>query len=295
MMNIVNDTSMPPESQFEEYRPLLFSLAYRMLGTRADAEDIVQDAYLRWQSASQDEVRAPKSYLTTIVARLSLDSLKSARRKRETYVGEWLPEPIVEPRGSGAVEMAESLSLAFLHILETLSPDERIAFLLREVFDADYAEIATTLETSEPNCRQLIARARKHIRDRRPRFKVDRARQQSVLEQFLAACQTGDPSQLLPLLSPGVVMHTDGGGKAQSTINPIYGADKVSRFFQGIVKKGGLEGITATFVTVNGDPGAMLMEGGNRSGVVSIELDESSRIRAIFFIVNPDKLAGDRH
>jgi RNA polymerase sigma-70 factor (ECF subfamily) len=229
---------MPPENQFEVYRPLLFSLAYRMLGTRADAEDIVQDAYLRWRSASQEEVRAPKSYLTTVVARLSLDSLKSARRKRETYVGEWLPEPLVEPPGSSAVEMAESLSLAFLHILETLSPDERVAFLLREVFEADYAEIAATLDTSEANCRQLITRARKHIHDRRPRFKVDQARQQSVLRQFLIAAQTGDPSQLLPLLSPDVVMHSDGGGKVAATINPIYGADKVSRFFQGIAKKG---------------------------------------------------------
>jgi RNA polymerase sigma-70 factor, ECF subfamily len=281
---------MPPENQFEEYRPLLFSLAYRMLGTRADAEDIVQDAYLRWQSASQEEVRAPKSYLTTVVARLSLDSLKSARRKRETYVGEWLPEPIVEPKGSSAVEMAESLSLAFLHILETLSPDERVAFLLREVFEADYAEIAATLETSEPNCRQLIARARKHIQDRRPRFKVDQARQQSVLKQFLAACQSGDPSQLLPLLSPDVEMHTDGGGKVPSTINPIYGADKVSRFFHGISKKGAIAGITAKFVTVNGAPGALLMQGENRTAVVSIELNDSAQIHRIFFIVNPDKL-----
>jgi RNA polymerase sigma-70 factor (ECF subfamily) len=283
---------MQHENQFEEHRPLLFSLAYRMLGTRSDAEDIVQDAYLRWQSASSDEIRAPKSYLTTVVARLSLDSLKSARRKRETYVGEWLPEPIVEPRGSSAVEMAESLSLAFLHILETLSPDERVAFLLREVFDADYAEIAATLDTSEANCRQLIARARKHIRERRPRFKVDRARQQSVLEQFLFACQTGDPSQLLPLLSPDVEMHSDGGGKVAATINPIYGADKVSRFFKGLAKKGVSVGLTARFVDVNGDPGVVLMQGSNPNSVVSIELNESGLIHRIFLVVNPDKLPG---
>jgi RNA polymerase sigma-70 factor (ECF subfamily) len=283
---------MPPETQFEEYRPLLFSLAYRMLGTRADAEDIVQDAYLRWQSASQEEVRAPKSYLTTVVARLSLDSLKSARRKRETYVGEWLPEPLVEPSGSSAVEMAESLSLAFLHILETLSPDERVAFLLREVFEADYAEIAATLDTSEANCRQLIARARKHIHDRRPRFKVDRARQQSVLQQFLAACATGDPSQLLPLLSPDVVMHSDGGGKVAATINPIYGSDKVSRFFHGIAKKGATAGLIPKFVNVNGAPGALLMQGETRSAVVSIELNDTGLVERIFFVVNPDKLPG---
>jgi RNA polymerase sigma-70 factor (ECF subfamily) len=272
------------------YRPVLFSLAYRMLGTRSDAEDIVQDAYLRWQSASSEDIRAPKSYLTTVVARLSLDSLKSARRKRETYVGEWLPEPIVEPPGTSAAEMAESLSLAFLHLLETLSPDERVAFLLREVFDAGYAEIAGTLYTTESNCRQLIARARKHIRDRRPRFKVDHTAQQRVLEKFLIACQSGDPSQLLPLLSPEVVMHSDGGGKVRATINPIYGPGKVSRFFQGIAKKGATAGITANFVTVNGAPGALLMLGENPNSVVSIELDDEGRIHRIYLIVNPDKL-----
>jgi RNA polymerase sigma-70 factor (ECF subfamily) len=281
---------MPPENQFEEFRPLLFSLAYRMLGTRADAEDIVQDAYLRWRNASTEEVRAPKSYLTTVVARLSLDSLKSARRRRETYVGEWLPEPIVEPPGSSAVEMAESLSLAFLHVLETLSPDERVAFLMREVFDANYPEIAATLETSEANCRQLLARARKHVRDRRPRFKVDPDRQRSMLAQFLAACQTGDASQLLPLLSPDVVLHSDGGGKVRATINPIYGADKVSRFFEGITKKVATAGHTAKFVTVNGDPGALTMHGDDPTAVIAIELDESGLIHRIFLVANPDKL-----
>lgn len=265
-----------------------------MLGTRSDAEDIVQDAWLRWRAASSDEIRQPKSYLTTIVARLSLDSLKSARRQRETYVGEWLPEPIVEPPGSSSVEMAESLSLAFLHILETLTPDERVAFLLREVFDADYAEIASTLETSEANCRQLIARARKHIRDRRPRFKVDRARQQSVLQQFLSACQTGDPSKLLPLLSPEVVLHSDGGGKVRSTINPIYGADKVQRFFFGIAKKGATIGLTPRWVDVNGNPGALLMQGDHAASVVSIQLTESGQIDRIFLMTNPDKISDPR-
>lgn len=281
---------MPHEAQFEEYRPLLFSLAYRMLGTRSDAEDIVQEAYLRWRDAPVEEVRAPKPYLTTVVARLSLDSLKSARHKRETYVGEWLPEPIVEPPGTTKVEMAESLSLAFLHILETLTPDERVAFLLREVFDADYSEIAATLETSEANCRQLIARAKKHIRDRRPRFQVDRDRQQNVLQQFLFACQTGDPSQLLPLLSPNVVMHSDGGGKVRATINPIYGSDKVQRFFKGLAKKGVAIGITTRWVTVNGAPGALLMQGENPYAVVSIQLDECGQILTIFLVSNPDKL-----
>jgi RNA polymerase sigma-70 factor (ECF subfamily) len=280
---------MQPENQFEAYRPLMFSLAYRMLGTRSDAEDIVQDAYLRWRTASVEDVRAPKSYLTTVVARLALDSLKSARRKREAYVGEWLPEPLIDPPGS-SLEMAESLSLAFLHILETLTPDERVAFLLREVFDADYAEIASTLETTEANCRQLIARARKHIRARRPRFKVDRARQQRVLQQFLAACQSGDPSQLLPLLSPEAVLHSDGGGKAAAAINPIYGPDKISRFFRGLANKGIGTRFTAKPVTVNGAPGALLLDGSTVDTVVSIELNDAGQIHRIFLVRNPDKL-----
>jgi len=280
---------MQPETQFEEFRPLLFSLAYRMLGTRSDAEDILQDAYLRWRAASSEEVRAPKSYLTTIVARLSLDSLKSARRKRETYVGEWLPEPLIDPPGS-SLEMAESLSLAFLHLLEMLTPDERVAFLLREVFDADYSEIASTLETTESNCRQLIRRARKHIRARRPRFKVDRARQQRVLQQFLAACQSGDPSLLLPLLNPEAVLHSDGGGKAAAAINPIYGPDKISRFFRGLANKGIGIGFAAKPVTVNGVPGALLLDGSTPDTVVSIQLDSAGLIQAIFLIRNPDKL-----
>jgi RNA polymerase sigma-70 factor (ECF subfamily) len=186
--------------------------------------------------------------------------------------------------------MAESLSLAFLHILEALTPDERVAFLLREVFDADYAEIAATLDTSEANCRQLIARARKHIHARRPKFKVDRARQQSVLQQFLAACQTGDPSQLLPLLSPDVEIHTDGGGKAAATLNPIYGADKVSRFFKGLANKGVASGFIAKLVNVNGDPGAVLMQGASPDTVVSVHLNDSGQIHRIFLVRNPDKL-----
>lgn len=281
---------MDKESPFQEHRPLLFSLAYRMLGTRSDAEDIVQEAWLRWRCASPEQIRSPKSYLTTVVARLSLDSLKSARAKRETYVGEWLPEPLIQPPGTTAVEMAESLSLAFLHILETLSPDERIAFLLREVFDAGYAEIASTLETSPANCRQLIARARKHIRDRRPRFKVDRARQQMVLEQFLEACHTGDPSRLLPLLSPHAVLHSDGGGKSAASINPIYGPGKITRFFAGLAKKGVGAAFTVKFADINGTPGALLMAGPTPDTAVSLQLNESSQIAQIFLVRNPDKL-----
>src|SRR5262252_6613031 len=192
---------MDREAQFQDLRPLLFSLAYRMMGTRADAEDVVQDAYLRWQSAVGEDVRSPKSYLTTVVSRLALDGLKSAYRKRETYVGPWLPEPVVEPLGTRPMEMAESLSMAFLRLLESLSPAERVAFLLREVFDASYEEVAAALETSEANSRQIVTRARKHVQDHRPRFHVDRDRQAAVLREFLTACANGDTARLTSLVA----------------------------------------------------------------------------------------------
>ena len=175
---------MDRTAQFEELRGSLFLLAYRMLGTRTDAEDVVQDAYLRWLNASDGEIRMPKSYLMTVVSRLSLDALKSAQRKREVYTGPWLPEPLVEPYGVQRLEMAESLSIAFLHVLELLSPAERIAFLLREVFDISYTELAETLENSEENCRQIVARARKHVHAQRPRFTVDRDQHSQVLQEF---------------------------------------------------------------------------------------------------------------
>jgi RNA polymerase sigma-70 factor (ECF subfamily) len=214
---------MDRESQFQDLRPLLFSLAYRMLGTRADAEDVMQDAFLRWQTAAEEEVRSPKSYLTTIVARLSLDELKSARRKREAYIGPWLPEPLVAPLGTQPLEMAESLSLAFLHLLETLSPTERVAFLLREAFDSGYDEIAAALSTTEANSRQLVARARKRLHDGRPRFPIDRGRHQEILRTFLVACATGDPSQVASLLGDDVVLYSDGGGKVAAALNRYSG------------------------------------------------------------------------
>ena len=171
------------------------------------------------------------------MARLALDGLKAAHRQRETYVGPWLPEPLVEPMGTKPVEMAESLSLAFLRLLESLSPSERVAFLLREVFDAGYEEVAAALETSEANSRQIVARARKHIQERRPRFAVDRGRQSAVLREFLTACATGDPTQLTALLSEDAVLYTDGGGKVSAALNPIVGADRVVRFLIGIGRK----------------------------------------------------------
>jgi len=280
--------AMDWETEFQNLRPLLFALAYRMLGARADAEDVVQDAYLRWQSAAAGEVRSPKSYLTTIVARLALDRLKAAHRQREIYVGPWLPEPLVEPLGTQPVEMAESLSLAFLHILESLSPSERLAFLLREVFDAGYDEVAAALDTTEANSRQIFASARKHIQDRRPRFEVDRDRQSVVLREFLAACATGDPSQLTNLLSEDAVLYTDGGGKVSAALNPIVGADRVARFLLGVGRK--IPALSVEFAGVNGGVGAILMDAGRPYCVMAFDVSADGRIANLYLVTNPDKL-----
>jgi RNA polymerase sigma-70 factor (ECF subfamily) len=280
---------MDRDSQFQELRPLLFSLAYRMLGTRADAEDIVQDAWLRWQSAAEDEIHSPKAWLTTVVARLALDALKSAYRKRETYVGPWVPEPLIEPAGTQPVEMAESLSLAFVHVLESLTPAERVAFLLREAFDAGYDEIAAALDTSEANCRQLVTRARKHVQERRPRFPVDRARHRQTLERFLQACASGDPAPLAAMLAEDVVVFSDGGGKVTSARQPIAGPDRASRLLTGLSKKGA-GGARLEFADVNGEAGAVLVRGDTLIAVVAIDLDSDGRIRAVFLVNNPEKL-----
>ena len=275
---------------FQQLRPLLFSLAYRMLGVRSDAEDIVQESYLRWQSASPDEIRSPKSYLTTVVARLSLDALKAAHRKREVYVGPWLPEPLVAPDASVTLEMAESLSLSFLHVLESLSPAERAAFLLHDIFDAGYSEVAATLDTSEANSRQLVSRARNHLRERRPRFVVDQDRQQAVLQRFLAACNSGDTAELSTVLKEDVIVYSDGGGKARAALNPIYGVDKTIRFILGLMRKAPPELAGGYFASVNGEPGFIFTLEGKTASVLTLDLDEDERIRAIYFVANPDKL-----
>jgi RNA polymerase sigma-70 factor (ECF subfamily) len=280
---------MDRDALFEEYRPVLFSLAYRMMGTRADAEDMVQEAYLRWQATGPEKIRSPKSYLTTVVARLSLDALKAAHRKRETYPGEWLPEPIVEPLGARNAVMAESLSIAFLRLMESLNPVERVAFLLRDVFEADYEEIASALETTEVNSRQLVARARKHVQDRRPRFAVDRERQVALLEKFLTACATGEVSQLKAMLTEDALLVTDGGGKVPSALNPIHGADRVARFLRGVAEKGAKH-YTRQWAMVNGDVGVVLMDHGRPAGVMSLTVEEDGRISGVFLVNNPDKL-----
>src|SRR5712675_2940782 len=221
-----------PLATFNEYRSLLFSIAYRMVGTVADSEDMLQDAFIRWQQAPRDEIRSPKAFLVTVVSRLCINHLQSARVQRETYVGEWLPEPLVTEPGSdasGILQMDESVSMALLLLLERLTPTERAVFLLHEVFDYTHAEIAAALNLSEANCRQLLRRAQQHVRLERPRFTAPSQEHMELLERFYQAAGSGDMDRLISLLSSDVVLHTDGGGKAAALVLPIYGPDRVAR------------------------------------------------------------------
>ena len=272
---------------FADLRPLLFSVAYRMTGSRADAEDVLQEAFLRWQATERSSVQSPKAFLTTIVSRLSLDALKAAHRQREVYVGPWLPEPIVGPVTEPA-ELAESLSFAFLHVLESLPPPERVAFLMREVFDADYQDVSAALETSEANARQMVSRAREHLRARRPRHRVEPAKHQQLLGEFMRACAVGDASALVGLLKQDAILYSDGGGKTRAALNPIYGSDRIIRFVLGLLKKG-LGEFGGYPMEVNGAPGAVVTIDGIPHTLVSIE-PEGDRIRTVYYVLNPDKL-----
>jgi RNA polymerase sigma-70 factor, ECF subfamily len=275
---------------FDELRPLLFSIAYRMTGTRADAEDAIQETYMRWQAADRDSIQSPKAFLTTVISRVCLDVLKSSHRKREVYVGSWLPEPVVGPT-TEPVELMESLSFAFLHLLESLTPSERVAFLMHDVFDASYGEVADVLETSAANARQLASRAREHLRARRPKAKVKREKHQQLLWAFVKACAEGEASALFGLLKQDAVLYSDGGGKVQAAINPIYGADRIVRFILGLNKKGVGE-LRGFAVEVNGAPGAAVTRDGAPYMIHAVEV-EDDRIRTVYYVMNPEKIPSE--
>ena len=258
-----------------------------MTGTRADAEDAVQETYLRWQAADRDAIQSPKAFLMTVISRICVDLLKSAQRKREVYVGSWLPEPIVGP-STEPVELAESLSFAFVHLLESLSPSERVAFLMHDVFDASYREVAEALETSDANARQLASRAREHLRVRRPKACAQPEKHQQLLWAFLQACEQGDASALVGLLKQDAVLYSDGGGKVRAAINPIYGADRIIRFVLGLRRKG-LGDLRGFPVEVNGTPGAAVTLDGRPYLIHAIEV-EDDLIRTVYYVMNPDKL-----
>ncbi|MFB6392314.1 RNA polymerase sigma-70 factor [Polymorphospora lycopeni] len=283
----------PDQQVFDEHRNLLFSVAYRILGGAADAEDAVQDAWIRWSAASRAQVADPKAYLARIVSNLALERLRSARHRRETYVGPWLPEPILTG-GDTAVVDAESVSTAMLVVLETLSPLERAVFVLREVFGFSHAEIARAVERSEAAVRQAAHRAREHVRARRPRFTVDRSRQRAVTERFLAAATGGDINALMELLSPDVTLWTDGGGRVRQAMRPVVGAPTVAAWFAaiGTVTYAGVEpaDMRATVVAINGGPGLVFSGPDRVIATVTFDLDADGRITAIHNVANPDKL-----
>lgn len=274
---------------FVRERPSLFGLAYRMLGSVAEAEDILQEAFLRWQGANHAEVNNARAFLRKIVTRLCLDHLKSARARREHYVGAWLPEPLIE-ESPAPDELAQDLSFALLLALERLSPLERAVFLLHDVFETDFAEIASLLGRSEAACRQLAARARAHLRRQRPRFSVPAEQARAFATAFDKASREGDLAVLHALLAQDVVLYTDGGGRRAAALNPIFGRDKVCRFYLGLVRKGlTAPPLTRRFGWVNGQPGLVTLEWDGLPQAIGLEIEDSA-IRALYVIRNPEKL-----
>jgi len=275
---------------FASARPMLFAIAYRMLGSVMDAEDLVQDAYLRWQEAPEADVRSPRAYLTTIVTRLAINQLRAARTKREVYVGPWLPEPLVTKDTPDTVELAESLSLAFLVLLERLSPIERAVFLLHEVFDFEYREIARIVDRTDANCRQLLTRAKKRVGSPRSRFEVDPAQAERLTQRFTEASKAGDLDGLLALLAEDITLWADGGGKVPgAALKPVRGATPVARFVLGVMKRFVPAETTVRPTVINGQPGFISYVSGRPLSALICDIRDG-RIQAIYAIANPDKL-----
>jgi RNA polymerase sigma-70 factor (ECF subfamily) len=283
------------DTLYAELRPLIFSIAYRMLGSASEAEDVVQESFLRLhRAAAEGEIHAPKAYVATVATRLSIDRLRSARARRERYVGTWLPEPVVVDEELEAVfeaDQADSLSLAFLVLLESLTPVERAVFLLREVFDYDYSEIAGIVDKREDNVRQIAARARRHVDERRPRFETSREERDRLAERFFAAAAAGDRDALTELLAPDTVFYGDGGGKVRGAIlRPVFGRDRVTRLLVGFGRIGDELGLQMRLAEVNGQAGAVFFaRDGSAYSVLALDVVDGA-ISAIRSIVNPDKL-----
>jgi RNA polymerase sigma-70 factor, ECF subfamily len=274
----------------EDLRPLLFSIAYRMLGSVAEAEDVVQEAYLRRQAAG--DVASERAFMITVTTRLAIDVLRSARHRREAYVGSWLPEPLVEPEAPSRVEEEETVSLALLVLLERLTPVERAVFVLRESFDLDYDAIAEIVGRSEDNCRQILRRARRRLEeDARPRFEVDPAEGEALAARFLAAARDGDLDGLVAVLAADVELVGDGGGRARSIPHPMHGAAAVARALISFYGQTERWGLTLEPVWVNGAPGFRTLDADGRLvNVVGLEIGAGA-IQAVHSMLNPDKLA----
>jgi RNA polymerase sigma-70 factor (ECF subfamily) len=274
----------------DELRPYLFAIAYRMLGSVADAEDVVQEAFLRYHAADI-EPDSPKAYLATIATRLAIDQLRSARTQREVYPGEWLPEPLAEADAAQHAEMADSLSLSFLHVLEKLSPVERAVFLLREVFDYPHEEVARIVGKSPANSRQILARAHAHMDEGRRRFEVSRAEREEVAQRFMEAWETGDTDRLVAVLAPDATVYGDGGGKARSIRDPLVGALRVAKALITWRRMALELDVTYRATTVNGAPGiAFFWPDGRPAGVQELEIADGVVV-AVRAVLNPDKLA----
>lgn len=280
----------------DDLRPLLFSIAYRMLGTVTDAEDVVQEAYLRLQRASVEgtEVQSPRAFLTAVTTRVAIDQLRSARRARETYFGPWLPEPLLTAERSDpaeAVEMSDSLSLSFLVLLETLSPVERAVFLLRQVFHYGYDEIAEIVQKNEANCRQIFVRAQRRIDEGRTRFKVDRQQQRALASKFIDAVQEGEVSDLIEFLAADVVFYGDGGGKGRGLPRPIYSRANVNRLLLRFFATYRQIGAQIVRTEVNGELAALALDAqGRLINVLAFEIADGA-IQTVRSIINPDKLS----
>ena len=281
---------------FNQYRSLLFAIAYRMLGSAMDAEDMVQETFLRWQEVQLMEIESPKAYLTTITTRLCLDQLRSARVQREVYVGPWLPEPLLTEAAPDSAEitaLADSLSMAFLVLMESLSPIERAVYLLRQVFDYDYPDIARIVGKSEVYCRQIVSRARQHLARHRPRYEVLPGQQQQLSQQFAQACFSGDLSGLMATLAEDIVLQSDGGGKIKAAMRPVYGPDRVARFLQGILNKMP-PGRTIRPAQINGQPGFIIYVDTQPQLVMILDI-MGEGIHRVYVVANPDKLQGLPH
>jgi RNA polymerase sigma-70 factor, ECF subfamily len=283
-------TDQTADADFAAHRPLLFSIAYRMLGSAADAEDIVQECYLRWRGTDRAEVRTPKQYLATTVTRLCIDQLQSARARREEYVGSWLPEPVGTTTLRDPVELAESLTMAFLVMLESLSPVERAVFLLGEVFDYSMEEIAAAVDKTSANCRQILHRARQAVAQRRRRYRAPGKSAEAVMRRFTHAVAAGDVAALIDVLEEDAVLVSDGGGKAPSAVNPLHGSATIAKFFLGIAKKRALEGITSRIAEINRQPALVNYRDGKVQSAAVFDIAED-RIGAIYIVANPEKLA----
>lgn len=277
---------------FEEHRSRLFNIAYGMLGRVAPAEDAVQETYLRWQKLDLGQIQSPGAYLSTIVSRICLDELKSARNQKRQYVGPDLPEPLVESSDINPrqyTEMADSLSMAFMMILQKLTPLQRAVFMLHEVFEYKYSHIAEMVDKSESHCRKIAQRARNHIRRDRSRFDVDRKQKDRLFQSFMEAVQEGNVTRLEQMLAKEAILYSDGGGKVSAARKPIYGPNNIARFMVGIRKNYDAEDVDMEFTTVNGEPGMIAYINGEFHSVWSFDI-QNQEIQHIFAVLNPDKL-----